>query len=97
MVEYEALKPLYEYLRVENMPKKHWSGAYGWEIGKHIHLRVLKALKVVVTSAKYFSITYDEVISIDNQQWLYVHIYVVDAFPCCYVLCRWSMSPMVII
>jgi hypothetical protein len=40
MVEYEALKPLYEYLMVKNMPKKHWSGAYGWEIGKHIQLQV---------------------------------------------------------
>lgn len=88
MVEYEALKPIYECLRVKNMPKKHWNGAYGWEIGKHIHLQVLKALKAVVRIAKYFSITYDEVTSIDNQQWLYVHIYVLDAFAYCYLLCR---------
>jgi hypothetical protein len=96
MVEYETLKPLHEYLMVKNMPKKHWNVAYEWEIGKHIHLQDLKALKVVVTRANYFLITYDEVTSIDNQ-WLYVHIYVVDAFPCCYLLCRWSMGPMVII
>jgi len=45
MVEYEALKLMFDYLKVENMPKKHWSDAYGWESGKYFHLQVLKILK----------------------------------------------------
>jgi hypothetical protein len=81
--------------------EKHAQESLEWclwvGIGKHIHLQILKALKAVVRRAKYFSITYDEVTSIDNQQWLYVHIYVVDAFTYCYLLCRWSMGPIVII
>jgi len=78
MVEYEVLKLLFEYLRMKNMPKKHWKDAYGWEVGKNIHLQVLKVLKVIMIGAKYFSITYDDVTIINNQEWLYVHVYVVD-------------------
>jgi hypothetical protein len=67
MVEYEALKLMFDYLKVENMPKKHWSNAYGWESGKYFHLQVLKALKGILIGIKYLSIASDKVTSIDNQ------------------------------
>jgi hypothetical protein len=66
MVEYEALKFMFDYLKVENMPKKHWSDAYGWESGKYFHLQILEALKGVVIKTKYFSIVSDKVTSIDG-------------------------------
>jgi hypothetical protein len=33
MVEYEYLKPLFEILKVINLPKKHWTNACGWVMG----------------------------------------------------------------
>jgi hypothetical protein len=67
MVEYEALKLMFDHLKVENMPKKHWSDAYGWESGKYENLQVLKTFKGIMIGTKYFSIASDKVTSIDNK------------------------------
>jgi hypothetical protein len=47
-------------------------------MGEHIHYQVLKALKVVIIGVSFFSINCNEVTSINNQQWLLVHVYVLD-------------------
>jgi hypothetical protein len=53
MVEYELLKPFVWVLEgVKNRPKKHGNDAHRWEIGKHIHLQVQKALKTTMMSKK---------------------------------------------
>lgn len=33
-----------------------------------------------LSTAKYFVVTYDDVIMVDNQLWIFVHAYVVDEF-----------------
>jgi hypothetical protein len=38
----------------------------------------LKALKVAIAGVSFLSINCDEVTSINNQQWLLVHVYVLD-------------------
>jgi hypothetical protein len=48
MLEYGYLKSLFDLLKMKNMSKKHWTNAFEWVMGEHIHLQVLKALKVVV-------------------------------------------------
>jgi hypothetical protein len=50
----------------------------GWEMGEHIHVEILKALKMIVTGTWYLSISSNEMTSINNQQWLLVHVYVVN-------------------
>ncbi len=37
MLEYEAIKPLYEFLVVPTTNKKHWSDNSRWTIAKFIH------------------------------------------------------------
>ena len=61
------------------MPRKHWSETSGWEMSEHLHACVLDALKAMVQSAKYISITVDEVTTIDNTTWVGVHIYVMES------------------
>jgi hypothetical protein len=47
-------------------------------MGEHIHYQVLKALKVAIIGPSCLSINCNEVTSINNQQWLLVHVYVFD-------------------
>jgi hypothetical protein len=37
MTNYKGLKHQYEFLKLKNIPKKHWSDASIWEIIKHLH------------------------------------------------------------
>jgi len=46
-------------------------------MAQHMHGIILEATKFVIGVARYLSLTYDEVSSIDNQSWLSVHAYVV--------------------
>lgn len=78
MFKYEALWPLFQFMKVKILPKKHWSDAYGWEMGEYIDAQVLKALKVIVMGTQCLLIIYNEMMFNDNQQWLLVHVYVVE-------------------
>ncbi len=66
MSEYESLKHLIDFFKVKKMSKKHYSHAFGWVVGEHIHLQVLKTLMLAMMKAQYLSITCDEVTYIDN-------------------------------
>jgi hypothetical protein len=46
-----------------------------WE---HIHYQVLKALKVAIAKVSFLLISCDDMTSINNQQWLSVHVYALD-------------------
>ncbi len=43
-----------------------------------MHGIVLEATKSIVGTTNYFSLTYDEISTIDNQSWLLIHAYVVQ-------------------
>jgi hypothetical protein len=45
-----------------------------------------KSLKVAIIGVSFISISYDQMISIDNQQWLLVHLYVLDNWVCTLLL-----------
>jgi hypothetical protein len=47
-------------------------------MGEHIHYEVLKALKAAIIGTSFLLINCNEVVSINNQQWLLVHVYVLD-------------------
>ena len=57
------------------MPRKYWSETSGWEMSGHLHGCILDALKAVIQSAKYISITTNEVTAVDNTAWVGIHVY----------------------
>jgi hypothetical protein len=42
MLEYESSKHLFDFFKVKKMSKKHYTHTFGWVMGEHIHLQVLK-------------------------------------------------------
>lgn len=80
MLEYEASKELLGFLGVPKMPQGHWSDNSGWVIAEFMNLQVLEKQRETVKSAKYFSVTCDEVTTIDNGTWVSVHMYVMKDF-----------------
>jgi hypothetical protein len=52
MSEYESLKHLIDFFKVKKMSKKHYSHAFGWVMGEHIHLQVLKTLMLAMMKAQ---------------------------------------------
>jgi hypothetical protein len=47
-------------------------------MAKAMHQVVLCAIKVVVDKSLFLVVNCDEVTSIDNQNWLFMHVYVID-------------------
>ncbi len=39
MTNYEDFRPLYDFLKLKNNPKKHWINMIGWEIGKCFQIK----------------------------------------------------------
>jgi len=47
-------------------------------MAQQMHDIVLEATKSIVGTTNYFSLTYDEISTIDNQSWFLIHAYVVQ-------------------
>ncbi len=69
---------MYEFLKLQSLPKKHWFDGASWEITKYIQAEVLKVTKLVVQNSKFFFLTCDEVTSMDNAIRASVHGYLVQ-------------------
>jgi hypothetical protein len=63
-----------------NNPQHHWNDSSVWTMGKCMHNIVF--INMVVSKARFISIFVDEVISMDCQSWLGVHVYLVDGWKC---------------
>jgi hypothetical protein len=50
MTNFEACKNLFQFLEVENCPRKHWLDTIGWTMVETMHGIVLQAIKVVQTT-----------------------------------------------
>ena len=61
MLEYTALHPLFNFLGVPKLLKKHWSDGEGWELAECLYKQVQAKTKATMKAARFFSITYDEV------------------------------------
>jgi len=77
MIDYEDFKPLFEFLKFQFIPKKHWIDGVHWEMAKHINNEMKKAIKTIIQNEKFVSLTYDEVIFMDNASWVSMHGYIV--------------------
>jgi hypothetical protein len=51
MLEYEFLRPLFEFLVVPRNCKKHWINNFGWQMVEFMNQEVVRAtIKVVVAA-----------------------------------------------
>ena len=78
LVDYTALWPVLQFLHVPKLAKRHWSDSAGWMLVECMYRQVeVKALEKI-RLAKFFSVSCDEVTSIDNGSWISIHYYVVQ-------------------
>ena len=80
MLEYAALQLLLTFLEVPKLPRRHWSDNAGWKLTECLHHQVQRKTTKVMKSARFFSITCDEVTTIDNQSWISIHGYVCEGW-----------------
>ena len=59
-----------------HVPLKHLTERLGWEMTESLFSVVQTRTKEVVCTTPYFSITCDEVTTLDNQSWINIHIYI---------------------
>jgi hypothetical protein len=78
MLEYEALKPLFQFLDLLKMLHKQWSDTIGWTVADCLHKEIEIAMKTTNQVVEYLSITCDEVTTIDTQSWINIHTSVVQ-------------------
>jgi hypothetical protein len=71
-----ALRELFSILKVNNNPKKQWTNGSGWGMDVAMHDVVLTSTRAVVQAINYFFVTADEVTTLDNEQWINAHVYV---------------------
>jgi hypothetical protein len=48
------------------LPRNHWNDFVSWVMVKYLHKQVKKKSKEVIIGLKYFALSCDEVITIDN-------------------------------
>jgi hypothetical protein len=48
MIDHEDFKPLFEFLKVQCIPKIHWTNKVSWEMAKNIKNEVRSAIKIAI-------------------------------------------------
>jgi hypothetical protein len=69
------------------VPLKHWTEGLDWKMAESLFNIVQEMTKEVVSTTPYFSITYDEVTTLNNQYWISIHIYTIQG---------WKRVPMLL-
>ena len=87
MLEYAALLRLLTFLGVPNLPKRHWSDNPGWGLAECMWSQVQLKTKAVMAKARFFSVTCDEVTTLDTHSWISIHGYVCD---------NWKRKPLLL-
>ncbi len=80
MTNFESMKMLFDFLKVENMLHKHLHDSSSWEMVETMHHIAMESMKIVIQKVKYIIVNYDEVTNINNQSWCSMHAYIVDGF-----------------
>jgi hypothetical protein len=62
-------------MQVPELPKKHWNQPCGWDFATAMAKVCSDRLKRDLANATFISASADEVTSVDNSQWLSVHVY----------------------
>jgi hypothetical protein len=80
MFDYEACRDLFQQKQVPDCPKKHWSTVAGWDMADSMGAVLANHTKKIISQARYFAISADEVTTVDHESWLSVHIYLCIGF-----------------
>ena len=78
MTDYPEYKNYVSFLNVSNFPSSHLSVTSGWEWEKYLAQVEKDDLKEKIANARFFSLSLDEVTSIDNTSWVCMSIYMVN-------------------
>jgi len=76
MTKLENLRDFYVLWNVKNNVKKHWINNTKWGMVKCMHEIVLKKIIFIVQEFIFFTLNAHEMMTINNQQWINVHVYV---------------------
>jgi hypothetical protein len=61
---------LFQVLKLKNNPNHHWSDNSGWDMAEAMERVVLQKTKEVMEAGIFFSLSCDEVTSVDCQSWV---------------------------
>jgi hypothetical protein len=78
MIDYEHMQDLFQMLKVKFVSKKHWFDMLSWAMVEFMHKLLLEATKATFVFATFIVINENEVTTIDNTQWLSIHLYAVE-------------------
>jgi hypothetical protein len=77
MADYSGMMDLMQFLHVPNCPLKHWAVSTGWDIAEYLHDSVLQQTREVIRSAKFVSVSCDEVTTQSRESWASFTAYIV--------------------
>jgi hypothetical protein len=66
MLEYEALKQLFQFLQMLKNNKKHWNDNFNRTMVEFMHQEVMKTIKATMGVVRYGVLNCDEMSTIDN-------------------------------
>ena len=87
MLEYATLQPLLSFLEVSKLPRRHWSDNASWELAECLFNQVQLKTKEIMSKARFFSITCDDVTMLDTQSWISIHTYICE---------NWTRTPLLL-
>jgi len=80
MTKYEDMPSSFHMLKVKYVSQKHWSNSLGWGMVEVMHDVLLEATKAAFACANFIDVSVNEVTTIDNTQWLSIHLYMVQGW-----------------
>ena len=77
MTDYPSYRDVLSFLDCPLIPFKHWSVSIGWGIAECLQFVVQNRVKAALAKCDFFSLTCDEVTTVDCQTWISILVYVV--------------------
>jgi hypothetical protein len=75
IIDFPDYKNFIYFIEVSNFPSSHWSVTSGWKWEKYLAQVEKDGLKENIANARFFSLSLDEVTTIDNTSWICTRIY----------------------
>jgi len=66
-MDYESLKDLFYFFKVQNMLKKHWFNNLGWKMAENIHDVVFEHIKKVIKESPFLALSTNEIIKFHTE------------------------------
>ena len=82
MRDFSEYGNLLSFLRVPHYLMSHWSINVGWEMENYLVEVEKQNVQEKIKQSKFISLSLDEVISVDNTAWVYMHVYSVKDHGC---------------